>query len=186
MLSAIYFWPQHGHPQAKTVVDYLEGSCTLASTAIHPTFPILQDVVRHMHQETGVEKAVSQLIHIPSLQEFYKSLKPKKAEYFTQHLRIYVDIYLLDCPFEVLSRNRYTKSIHEATITTRRFIGKREVIKYLCGTQVRLTSKEKAELGDHSSLYRNSSSRAALPGGLGPIRYLREIAAEYSEGLSCS
>ncbi len=35
---------------------------------------ILQDAVRHMHQETGVSKVVSQLIDIPSLQEFYKSL----------------------------------------------------------------------------------------------------------------
>jgi [histone H4]-N-methyl-L-lysine20 N-methyltransferase len=113
-----------------------------------------------MHQKTDVSKAVSQLIDIPSIQEFYKSLTPKKQERFRQHLCMYVDIYITDCPFEVLSTNRYTKSMYKATVAARRFIRKGEVIKYLYGTRVCLTSEEQAELGNHFSIVEQTRNKA--------------------------
>jgi histone-lysine N-methyltransferase SUV420H len=124
-----------------------------------------------MHQETGVKKAVLQLIDIPSLQEFYKSLKPKKAEHFRQHLRMYVDIYMPDCPFEVLSTNRYDKNLYEATVAARRFIRKGEVIKYLCSTRVHLISEqEKDKLGDHFSTVVQTRNKA-ISVFFGPARF---------------
>jgi [histone H4]-N-methyl-L-lysine20 N-methyltransferase len=141
---------------------------------------ILQDAARHVHQMTGVSKAVSQLIDIPSMHEFYKSLTPKKQERFRHHLRMYVDIYMPDCPFEVLSTNRYTKSMHEATVAARRFIRKGEVIKYLCGTRVRLTSEEKAELGDHFSIVEQTRNKATSL-FLGPARFVDHDCAANAE-----
>jgi [histone H4]-N-methyl-L-lysine20 N-methyltransferase len=73
---------------------------------------------------------------------------------------MYVDIYMPDCLFEILSTNRYTKSMHKATVAARRFIRKGEVIKYLCGTRVRLTSKQNAKLGDHFSLVEQTKNKA--------------------------
>jgi [histone H4]-N-methyl-L-lysine20 N-methyltransferase len=81
-----------------------------------------------------VSKAVSQLIDILSIHEFYKSFTLKKQERFRQHLCMYVNIYMLNCLFEVLSTNWYTKSMHKATVAAKQFIKKSEVIKYLCST----------------------------------------------------
>jgi hypothetical protein len=52
--------------------------------------------------------------------------------------------------------------MHEATVATRRFIRKGKVIKYLYSTLVRLTSKEKARLGDHFSIVERTRNKETL------------------------
>jgi histone-lysine N-methyltransferase SUV420H len=47
---------------------------------------------------------------------------------------MYVKIYMLDCPFEISSTNRYTSKLYEATVTAWEPIKMGAAIKYLCGT----------------------------------------------------
>ena len=71
-------------------------------------------------------------------------------------------------------------SMHEAAIAARRFIRKGEVIKYLCGTRVRLTSEEKAELGDYFSIVEQTSNKA-ISLFLGPARFVNRDCAANAE-----
>jgi len=84
-----------------------------------------------------------------------------------------MNIYLPDCPFEVSTTNRYTIDTHEAAITARRFIGKGEVVKYLCGIQVIMTEEEEEEIKlnrrDFSIVVSSRNKSASL--FLGPARF---------------
>lgn len=55
-------------------------------------------------------------------------------------------MYQTDCPWEVSSTNRYTITTYEAAVTARRRLRQGEVIKYLTGTLVPLTTEESRDL----------------------------------------
>lgn len=55
-------------------------------------------------------------------------------------------MYQTDCPWEVSSTNRYTITTYEAAVTARRRIRQGEIIKYLTGTLVPLTTEESLDL----------------------------------------
>lgn len=78
-----------------------------------------------------------------------------------------------DCPFEVSTTNRYTILEHEASVTARKLIGKGEIIKYLSGVQVPLTSEEESMLNgtrnDFSIVL--SSRKRSTSLFLGPARF---------------
>lgn len=63
-----------------------------------------------------------------------------------QHLRRYLRIYSLDCPWEVSTTNRYTIVSHEACVIARRYIKRNETIKYLSGIQINITPEEEKEI----------------------------------------
>lgn len=78
-----------------------------------------------------------------------------------------------DCAFEVTTTNRYTIDTQEASVTARRNIPKGELIRYLSGIQVPITSEELDELDitrrDFSIVM---SSRKRTPSlFLGPARF---------------
>lgn len=55
-------------------------------------------------------------------------------------------MYQTDCAWEVSSTNRYTITTYEAAVTARKRIRQGEVIKYLTGTLVPLTTEESMDL----------------------------------------
>lgn len=90
-----------------------------------------------------------------------------------RHLRKYVDIYSLDCPWETATTNRYTIDTHEAATFARRSIKKGELVKYLSGIQAPITKEEEKDLDltrrDFSIVM---SSRKKTPSlFLGPARF---------------
>jgi hypothetical protein len=123
-----------------------------------------------MHHEERVSKAVSDLISLPGLQGFWGNLNADEQKHFQQHLRMYVKIYMPDCPFEISSTNRYTSKLHEATVTAREPIKTGAAIKYLCGTRVRLTSEKDANLKEHFSIIQERGKATSI--FLGPARFV--------------
>lgn len=124
--------------------------------------------------EKDTSKAESQLLELPGLRRFLENLKTdKEKEDFRRHLRRYINIYLPDCPFEIMSTNRYTVVTHEAAITARRFIKKGEIVRYLCGIQVIMTPEEEADIAlrkrDFSIVISSRNKSASL--FLGPARF---------------
>lgn len=81
------------------------------------------------------------------LKRFVNGLKSDKEKAdFVQHLRRYLRIYMLDCPWEVSTTNRYTIVTHEACVIARRYIKRNETIKYLSGIQINITPEEEKEI----------------------------------------
>jgi histone-lysine N-methyltransferase SUV420H len=61
-------------------------------------------------------------------------------------MRRYLNIYLLDCPFEISRINRYKMTTYKATIIARKPIKAGEEIKYLCGIRAILIEEEEDDL----------------------------------------
>lgn len=124
--------------------------------------------------ERNLEKTEFELLKLPGLKKFRDNLKTEKEKSdFTKHLKRYVQIYLPDCPWEVSTTNRYTIITHEAAVTARAFIKRKQKIKYLTGIQVTMT-KEELELAqknrrDFSIVF--SSRKKATSLFLGPARF---------------
>ncbi|KAK4444349.1 histone-lysine N-methyltransferase [Podospora aff. communis PSN243] len=118
--------------------------------------------------------AEQKLLATDGLRRFCNGLKtPKEKEDFKAHLRRYMSIYLVDCPFEVNTTNRYTISTHEASVTARRYIKRNETIKHLAGIQVVITPEEEAEMSlrkkDFSLVVSSRSKSTSL--FMGPARF---------------
>jgi [histone H4]-N-methyl-L-lysine20 N-methyltransferase len=96
-------------------------------------------------------------------------------------LRKYIEIYFIGCLFEISSTNRYTLTTHEAIVVAQQAIKNSEIILYLCGTKVRLTAEELAELasGHFSIVYQNRNKATSLL--LGPARFLNHDCAANAE-----
>lgn len=92
---------------------------------------------------------------------------------FSQHLRMYVDIYMPDCPFEITTTNRY-KDIDESSISARCNIGAYREIKYLVGTQVVIDEELERALtsteNDFSLIISSRRNTCSLL--LGPARFV--------------
>jgi hypothetical protein len=87
------------------------------------------------------------MLALPNLKKFSDNLKSAtEKNSFRRHMRRYLSLYLPDCAFEILGTNRYTVTTHEATVVSRKPIGKGEEIKYLCGIRVILTTEEEDDL----------------------------------------
>ncbi|EER45849.1 SET domain-containing protein [Histoplasma capsulatum H143] len=121
-----------------------------------------------------VPKAEKAFLAIPGLKKFVDRLKSdREKEWFRRHLRKYISIYLPDCPFEVMTTNRYTITIHEAAVSARKYIASGTTIRGLSGTLVPMTREEEIDLDltrkDFSIVM---SSRKKTPSiFLGPARF---------------
>ena len=94
-----------------------------------------------------VVAAEKELLKLHGLKRYMGTLRSKiQREHFLDHLRKYIYMYQTDCPFEVSTTNRYTITTYEAAVTARRRIKQGEMIKYLAGTLVPLSSAESADL----------------------------------------
>ncbi|PGH08939.1 histone-lysine N-methyltransferase SUV420H [Blastomyces parvus] len=119
-------------------------------------------------------KAEKALLALPGLKKFVDRLKSdREKEWFRRHLRKYIVIYLPDCPFEVMTTNRYTITTHEAAVSARKFIASGTTIRGLSGTLVPMTREEEMDLDltrkDFSIVM---SSRKKTPSiFLGPARF---------------
>ncbi|KAK2789485.1 Histone-lysine N-methyltransferase set9 [Emmonsiellopsis sp. PD_33] len=121
-----------------------------------------------------VPKAEKAFLALPGLKKFVDRLRSEREkEWFRRHLRKYIAIYLPDCPFEVMTTNRYTITTHEAAVSARRFIKSGATIRGLSGTLVAMTREEETDLDltrkDFSIVM---SSRKKTPSlFLGPARF---------------
>ncbi|PLB47116.1 alpha/beta-hydrolase [Aspergillus steynii IBT 23096] len=119
-------------------------------------------------------KAEQKLLATSGLKKYLAKLSnDREKEWFRRHLRKYIQMYLPDSPFEVMTTNRYTITEHEAAICARKFIKQGEEIKYLGGTLVPVTREEEQDLDlkrkDFSIVM---SSRRKTPSFfLGPARF---------------
>ncbi|OAX82673.1 hypothetical protein ACJ72_02968 [Emergomyces africanus] len=121
-----------------------------------------------------VSRAEKALLALPGLKKFVDRLSSdREKEWFRRHLRKYIVIYLPDCPFEVMTTNRYTITTHEAAVSARKFIASGTTIRGLSGTLVPMTREEEMDLDltrkDFSIVM---SSRKKTPSiFLGPARF---------------
>nr|POE59193.1 histone-lysine n-methyltransferase set9 [Quercus suber] len=131
---------------------------------------IIQD---HAIIAKDTQAAHKQLLKLAGIERFYRGLGTEdEKEHFERHLRKYINLYLPDCPFEVVTTNRYTIMTAEAAIVARREIKKGEMIRYLCGIQVEMTEKEEQELSSRTDFSIVLSSRRKRPSlFLGPARF---------------
>ncbi|KKZ62432.1 histone-lysine N-methyltransferase SUV420H [[Emmonsia] crescens] len=119
-------------------------------------------------------RAEKALLALPGLKKFVDRLRSdREKEWFRRHLRKYIVIYLPDCPFEVMTTNRYTITTHEAAVSARKFIASGTTIRGLSGTLVPMTREEEIDLDltrkDFSIVM---SSRKKTPSiFLGPARF---------------
>ncbi|RAL15106.1 SET domain-containing protein [Aspergillus homomorphus CBS 101889] len=131
---------------------------------------LLHDVI----VKKDVVTAERKLLAMDGLKRFLATLpNDREKEWFTRHLRKYIQMYLPDSPFEVTTTNRYMITEHEAAICARKFIKQGEEIKYLSGTLVPMTREEEQDLDlkrkDFSIVM---SSRRKTPSFfLGPARF---------------
>lgn len=131
---------------------------------------LLHDVI--VARDTG--KAEGALLNLPGPKRYIGTLRSEREkEWFRRHLRKYIAMYLPDCPFEVITTNRYVITTHEAAISARKYIAAGRTIKYLSGTLVSITREEEVDLDitrrDFSIVM---SSRKKTPSlFLGPARF---------------
>ncbi|KPI45956.1 Histone-lysine N-methyltransferase set9 [Cyphellophora attinorum] len=108
---------------------------------------IPQILLEHVIVGKNPEAAEKVLLNLSGLKRYQSTLRTKsQREHFIAHLRKYILMYQTDCPWEVSSTNRYTITTYEAAVTARRRIRQGEVIKYLTGTLVPLTTEESMDL----------------------------------------
>lgn len=122
----------------------------------------------------NASKAEKELLAMTGMKRFMAKLpNDREREWFRRHLRKYVQMYLPDSPFEVMTTNRYTITVHEAAICARKFIKKGQEVKYLSGTLVPMTAEEERDLDltrrDFSIVM--SSRRKSPSFFLGPARF---------------
>ncbi|KAH8772291.1 hypothetical protein BGZ57DRAFT_711419, partial [Hyaloscypha finlandica] len=163
-----------------TLIDriYYRGAVRKSCGIYHSTckdrqsvISILRDVVIKEKDLPGAER---QMLALPSLKKFSDNLKSAtEKDSFRRHMRRYLSLYLPDCAFEILGTNRYTVTTHEATVVSRKLIGKGEEIKYLCGTRVILTTEEEDDLdrkGLDFSIIKTTRNKATSF-LFGPVRF---------------
>ncbi|BCR89183.1 SET domain-containing protein [Aspergillus chevalieri] len=119
-------------------------------------------------------KAEKEILAMTGMKRFMAKLpNDREREWFRRHLRKYIQMYLPDSPFEVMTTNRYTITVHEAAICARKFIKKGQEVKYLSGTLVPMTAEEERDLDltrrDFSIVM--SSRRKSPSFFLGPARF---------------
>jgi hypothetical protein len=91
---------------------------------------------------------MDEVLQLPGITKYIAKLDPVEERYFKKHLRLYVDIYKPECPFEVTTTNRYDIHKLEASITARTDIRKGDVIKYLAGFRVIIPKGEVEDIDD--------------------------------------
>ncbi|KAK4502190.1 hypothetical protein PRZ48_005615 [Zasmidium cellare] len=136
-----------------------------------------EEVVKIIQNEVIINKdpaaAQEKLLQLPGLKKYHRSLKTEdEKEHFVRHLRKYINMYQVDCPFEVGTTNRYTIATAEACVVARKHIRKGESIKCLSGIQVELSEEEEEELNQGTDFSIVISSRRKRPSlFLGPARF---------------
>lgn len=121
-------------------------------SSYHPSRGIREQVIAGIIQQEVVvnrnlEAAERKLLATDGLGRFHNSLKTdQERDDFRRHLLRYLQIYLVDCPWEVGSTNRYTIVTHEACVTARRPIRRNETVRYLSGIQVNMTPEEERDI----------------------------------------
>lgn len=126
--------------------------------------------------ERDLDAAESELLAVDGLSQFFNRLDSTKQRHFGLHLRLYMQIYIRDCPFEISSTNQYAVRTNgaEASITARQLIKRCDTVKYLCGTLAVMSPEEENELSrrkrDFSILVSSRNGRASLL--MGPARFV--------------
>jgi len=117
---------------------------------------------------------MSQILKLSDLKEYSESLSPNELEDFHRHMRKYLDIYLPDCPFEILGTYRYSCVDQHAMIVARERIVRGKEIKYLCGTTVRLHLDELDVLKQNGRDFSiiESSWKGSNSLMVGPLRFV--------------
>lgn len=92
-------------------------------------------------EQQDIPTAVSQLLQLDKFTQFIASCSGTKHA-FGIHLRKYLNIYLPDCPFEVLNTNRFAPKAQDTAIIARKFVKKGQEIKYLQGIKARVDKNE--------------------------------------------
>lgn len=97
-----------------------------------------------------------------------------RQRYFRRHLRLYIHIYLSNCPFEIGSTNRYETCNNraEASIIARQAIRRGATIKYLSSSLASMSPEEQSSLAgnqDFSIISSSYNGRAYLL--MGPGRF---------------
>lgn len=162
-LPQAYFWTNTRKNRLKYIPSRGVDDDEVAHTILH-------DIV----VAKDVEKAEKKLVAMSGIRRYLARLpNDQEKEWFLQHLRNYIRMYLPDCPFEVTTTNRYTIIHHEAAVCARQYISRGHEIKYLSGTLVPVTREEELDLGltrkDFSIVM---SSRKKTPSFfLGPARF---------------
>ncbi|MCJ1229766.1 Histone-lysine N-methyltransferase set9 [Toensbergia leucococca] len=163
LVDHVYFWTTIRKNRSKY-------NLTRGISEDDVTSILLHDVVVNKDPQ----KAEVSLLKLAGLRKFMEKLKTEREkEDFKRHMRKYINIWLPDCPFEVSTTNRYTIITQEASTTARRSIKKGDLVKYLSGNLVAMTSEEEKDLDltrrDFSIVM---SSRKKTPSlFLGPARF---------------
>ena len=69
--------------------------------------------------------AVSSLLELPEVKDFADSLADSEQTVLSRHLRLYTDIYLPGCPFQISTTTRY--GTEEAAVIARTDINTGEI-----------------------------------------------------------
>ncbi|KAA8652380.1 hypothetical protein EYZ11_007084 [Aspergillus tanneri] len=163
LVDRAYFWTNTRKNRTKYIPIRGIVDDNIAHILLHDVI-VAKDVVkaeRELLTNSGLKKYMARLPN------------DREKEWFRRHLRKYIQMYLPECPFEVMTTNRYTITEHEAAICARKFIKQGEEIKYLGGTLVPVTREEERDLDlkrkDFSIVM---SSRRKTPSFfLGPARF---------------
>jgi histone-lysine N-methyltransferase SUV420H len=127
--------------------------------------PVLEGVAERQDEAA----AVSRILKLLCLRGYLSELS--KPLHFQAQLKLYVNIFLPDCPFEINITTRYSTA-PEACITARKPI-KEGVIKYLSGYLVLLTEEEEQTLTTTNRDFTivTSSRKKGISIFLGPGRF---------------
>lgn len=130
---------------------------------------VREDVVSRQ----DLEAAEQSFLKAGGLSRFIETLKTERErDDFKRLLRLYLQLYLPDCPWEITSTNRFSVVSHEASVTARRFIERGQPIKFLSGVQAVITREEEEEIvarkKDFSMVFHAKNRRTSL--FLGPGR----------------
>ncbi|KAL4785535.1 histone-lysine N-methyltransferase set9 [Aspergillus varians] len=163
LVDCAYFWTK----TRKNRTKYIPVRGVVEDTVAHI---LLHDVI--VAKDTSA--AERKILDLSGMKRYLAKLRnDREKDWFRKHLRKYIYIYLPDCPFEIMTTNRYTITEHEAAICARRFVPQGQEIKYLSGTLVPMTKEEEQDLDlkrkDFSIVM---SSRRKTPSFfLGPARF---------------
>ena len=104
----------------------------------------LTDILRrHLINVHNLQETEEKLLAMEGFQRFLKSLSTNdERAAFLEHLRLYIDLWRTDTPFEVSTTNRYARDLIESKVTARDMISRGHYVKGLSGTMVMLSEQE--------------------------------------------
>ncbi|ODQ64412.1 hypothetical protein NADFUDRAFT_79930 [Nadsonia fulvescens var. elongata DSM 6958] len=126
----------------------------------------------------SVYRAVEQFCQLPPIHNYLRRFPDSLVQLeFQKHVKLYMQMYLPECGFEVNCTDRYMKKSHEieACIVARKRFNENEDIKYLSGNLVKLSEDEEDEIDRLKkvfsiiNLHKNKGGTHLM---LGPLRFV--------------